>query len=78
MTRINENRSVAIAVIEGKKRVAVGNVTIPPNKEVPAVNSIIEVRYLYAVGNLYQPTYLGVRDDMSFEDCSISQLKYKK
>ncbi|KHD07453.1 hypothetical protein PN36_05120 [Candidatus Thiomargarita nelsonii] len=75
---INQKRSVAIAVIEGKKRVAVGNVTIPPNKEVPAVNSIVEVRYLYAVGNLYQPTYLGVRDDMSFEDCSISQLKYKK
>jgi len=45
-----------------------------------AVDSIIEVRYLYAYkgGNLYQPTYLGVRDDISFEDCLISQLKYKK
>ena len=49
-------------------------------QKVPAVDSIIEVRYLYAYkgGNLYQPTYLGVRDDISFEDCPISQLKYKK
>jgi bifunctional non-homologous end joining protein LigD len=80
VTSINKKRSVAVAVIADKKRVNVGNVTIPPNKEVPAVDSIIEVRYLYAYkgGNLYQPTYLGVRDDISFEDCLISQLKYKK
>jgi len=80
VTSINEKRSVAVAVIEGANRIGVGNVTIPANKEVPAVDSVVEVRYLYAYkdGNLYQPTYLGVRDDMSFEDCSISQLKYKK
>ncbi len=77
---LNEKRSVAVAVIDGDNQVGVGNVTIPPNKKVPAVNSIIEVRYLYAYkgGNLYQPTYLGVRDDMSLEDCLISQLKYKR
>ena len=80
VTRINDKRSVAVAVIAGKDRVAVGNVTIPPNKKVPAVNSIVEVRYLYAYkgGSLYQPTYLRVRDDTGFEDCLISQLKYKK
>ncbi len=44
------------------------------------MNSVIEVRYLYAYqgGSLYQPTYIGVRDDMRVEDCVISQLKYKK
>jgi bifunctional non-homologous end joining protein LigD len=80
VTSINKKRSVAVAVIADKKPVNVGNVTISSNKEVPAVDSIIEVRYLYAYkgGNLYQPTYLGVRDDISFEDCLISQLKYKK
>jgi len=79
VTSLNKKRSVAVAVIAVKKRVNVGNVTIPPNKKVPAVDSIIEVRYLYAYkgGNLYQPTYLSVRDDISFEDCPISQLKYK-
>lgn len=80
VTQINEQRSVAVAVMAGKDRVAVGNVTIPPNKKVPAVNSIVEVRYLYAYkgGSLYQPTYLRVRDDIDFKDCRISQLKYKK
>jgi len=80
VTKINAKRSVAIAVMSGKTQVGVGNVTIPPNKEIPAVNSIIEVRYLYAYkeGNLYQPTYLSIRDDISFKDCSVSQLKYKQ
>jgi len=80
VTKINEKRSVAIAVIANGSPVGVGNVTIPSNKKVPAVNSMIEVRYLYAYkeGSLYQPTYLGVRDDIDIEDCSISQLKYKK
>ncbi len=46
------------------------------NKEIPAVKAIIEVRYLYAYkgGNLYQPTYIGVRDDIGLKDCIISQI----
>ncbi len=80
VTKINEKRSVAMALMDGEKRVPVGNVTIPPNKEIPPVNSIAEVRYLYAYrdGSLYQPVYIGIRDDMEAEDCSILQLKYKK
>jgi bifunctional non-homologous end joining protein LigD len=80
VTKINDKRSVAVSVIAGDNQIGVGNVTIPPNKEVPTVNSIIEVRYLYAYkkGSLYQPNYLSVRDDLKLEDCSISQLKYKK
>ena len=80
VTKRNKKSSVAVAVVSGKDRVGVGNVTIPPNKDVPAVNAIIEVRYLYAYqgGSLYQPTYIGVRDDLSLEDCAISQLKYKR
>jgi bifunctional non-homologous end joining protein LigD len=78
--RINDKRSVAVAVLANGQHVEVGNVTISPNKEIPPVDSIIEVRYLYAYqgGSLYQPTYIGVRDDMRVEDCAISQLKYKK
>ncbi len=80
VTKINDKNSVAVAVLSGKKRTAVGNVTIPPNKEIPPVDSIAEVRYLYAYkgGSLYQPTYIGPRDDINMEDCVISQLKYKK
>ncbi len=80
VTKINEKRSVVVAVMDGENQVVVGNVTIPSNKEIPTVNSIVEVRYLYAYkgGSLYQSTYLGVRDDIGFENCPISQLKYKK
>ncbi|MCP3685363.1 MAG: WGR domain-containing protein [bacterium] len=79
VTKINNKRSVAISVTTEEGQVSVGNATIPPNKEIPEVNSIIEVRYLYAYrgGSLFQPTYLGVRSDINFEDCDVSQLKYK-
>lgn len=59
--------------------VSVGNVTIPPNHEVPSQGAICEARYLYAYrgGALYQPVYLGVREDQDLNDCVLSQLKYK-
>ena len=39
----------------------------------------LEVRYLYAYkgGSLFQPTSLGVRDDVAPPECVIGQLKYK-
>ncbi|GAK56202.1 ATP-dependent DNA ligase [Candidatus Vecturithrix granuli] len=79
VTQINAKRSVAVAVLDGEQSIEIGNVTIPPNKDIPAVNAIIEVRYLYAYpgGSLYQPTYLGPRDDLHVQDCVIAQLKYK-
>lgn len=56
-----------------------GSVSIPVNKEVPAVGAIIEVRYLYAHrgGSLSQPVYLRVRTDIGQESCTKDQLKYK-
>ena len=95
VTKLNAARSVAVAVLARKaqtstdradgvpaseKLIGVGNVTIPPNQAVPALNAIIEVRYLYAYpdGSLYQATYLGVRDDLDVAACTQSQLKYKK
>ena len=75
-------RSVQIAVVTdpyGLKHVQVGSVSIPPNKQVPPIGAIIEVQYLYAFkgGSLYQPIYLGVRDDMDIKDAKIEQLKWK-
>ena len=79
---INLKRSIVMGILsEGNFYwLPVGNVTIPPNKEIPHVNSVIEVRYLYAYpgGSLYQPVYLSERDDMDIDACQVSQLKYKK
>ncbi|MDK9702424.1 MAG: WGR domain-containing protein [Sulfuritalea sp.] len=71
-------RSVAILGRNGEMDVPLGNVTIPANHEIPATGTYAEVRYLYAYpgGSLYQPTYLGPRDDKHEAD-PIASLKYK-
>ena len=78
--RINAKRSVGLLLFDGDKLVSVGNVTIPPNHEVPKPMQIIDLRYLYAFpggGSIYQPVYLGVRSDLTPKECSLDQLKYK-
>lgn len=81
VSKVNHGkRSVAFGVFDEKKVfIKLGNVTIPPNQEIPEQGSIIEVRYLYAYkgGSLYQPVYLGPRSDQLIEDCTLSQLKFK-
>jgi MFS family permease len=37
-----------LVLLEGDKRIPVGNVTVPANQQIPKVGSVIEVRYLYA------------------------------
>ena len=80
VSKVNDKRSVAMMVYDGDKEVAVGNVTISVNKEIPPAGSIIEVRYLYAYkgGSLYQPTFLHIRTDLEQKECAITQLKYKQ
>lgn len=73
-------RSVSIGAYDDSGKFhSLGNVTIPPNHEVPSANDIVEIRYLYAYkgGALAQPVYLGKRTDQDAEDCKLSQLKYK-
>jgi bifunctional non-homologous end joining protein LigD len=83
VTKVNAQRSVAISVYDNSREtaipVAVGNVTIPANQPVPKAGQVLEVRYLYAYkgGSLFQPTSLGIRDDVDPSECVIGQLKYK-
>ena len=76
----NDQRSVRLSLWDAAgKAVGVGNVTIPPNKSIPPVGALVEVRYLYAYpgGSLYQTAYLGERDDLDAGNCGLKQLKYK-
>ena len=72
-------RSVHMEMLNEGKVVNVGKVTIPANKEIPNVGEFVEVRYLYAYkgGSLYQPTYLGKRNDQDETDIRLKQLVYK-
>lgn len=80
VSAINLKRSVHLGLWRGDALVPAGNVTIPPNQEVPRAGAVVEVRYLYAFpesGCVYQPLYLGERDDIAPAECVVSQLKYK-
>ena len=77
---VNAKRSVGIAVRHNGRLVPAGNVTIPANHVVPPDGSIADVRYLYAMpesGALFQPVYLGTRDDITAEECTRDQLKFR-
>jgi bifunctional non-homologous end joining protein LigD len=55
-------------------------VTIPLNYEIPQPGQLVECRYLYAhkqSGSIYQPVYLGPRDDVAEHECTTAQLKFK-
>ena len=78
--KVNAKRSVSLMLLTGKGPTLAGNVTIPPNHEIPKTGQVVECRYLYAFkesGCIYQPVYLGVRDDIPAEECTTAQLKYK-
>ncbi len=80
VTGRNDRRSVSLGLMDDGRPVACGNVTIPAGRDVPAEGALVEVRYLYAFpqGNtLFQPVYLGPRDDLTLVDCALDQLKYK-
>jgi len=80
VAKINTRRSVEVSLLKGRSLVSCGNVTIPANHKIPPVGMVVEVRYLYAYRDslaLYQPVYLGPRDDVEPGECLVSQLKFK-
>ena len=73
-------RSVGLEVLNAEGHTQyVGNVTVPPNYQIPKVGMLVEIRYLYCFrdGCLFQPVYLGIRDDIDFDASTIAQLKYR-
>jgi bifunctional non-homologous end joining protein LigD len=80
VTKVNDKRSVSLMLWENGRIRPAGNVTIPPNHDVPNPGDVVDCRYLYAFkesGSIYQPVFLGRREDISHEECLTAQLKYK-
>jgi bifunctional non-homologous end joining protein LigD len=76
VVKVNARRSVEIAL----GGTSIGNVTIPPNYDIPAIGQVVEIRYLYVTdvgGSLYQPVYLGKRDDVRAEECTMERQRIK-
>ena len=80
VARINDKRSVSVVLLDGDKWVYVGDCAIPPNREIPNAGDVVEIRYLYATAGrrIYQPVYLGVRDDILPGECVVGQMKFKQ
>jgi len=78
---VNQKRSVGLELLDenGTWR-SVGNVSVSARHDIPKVVSLVEVRYLYATAGrqLYQPVYLGLREDIREDECTLAQLKFKK
>lgn len=77
---VNDKRSVELRLLNGNAWMPCGNVTIPLNFQVPEAGQVVEVRYLHAFKEsnaLYQPVYLGPRQDVAPQECVPAQLKYK-
>jgi bifunctional non-homologous end joining protein LigD len=77
---LNEKRSISLMLFRDGGLVPAGNVTLPPNHDRPVARAVVECRYLYAFresGAIYQPVYLGRRDDITPTECVVEQLKYK-
>ena len=73
-------RSVGVELIGSQNnRVFMGKVTIPPNFDIPDIGDLVEIRYLYAYkdGAIYQPVYLGIRNDSDLSDATMKQIIYK-
>ena len=80
VSEINDKRSVCLALVDNDTPLSAGKVTIPPNHAIPTPGDIVEVRYLYAFPesrSVYQPVYLGRRDDVLRSECTLAQLKFK-
>lgn len=80
VARINDKRSVSVGLLDGDKWVYVGDCAIPPNREIPNAGDVVEIRYLYATAGrrIYQPVYLGARDDILPSECTVGQMKFKQ
>jgi bifunctional non-homologous end joining protein LigD len=79
VTAINGQRSIGIGFIDHLG--TAGNVALPSNHSVPKIGAVVEVRYLYAMPEslaLYQPVYLGERDDIEPSECRSGQLKFRR
>jgi bifunctional non-homologous end joining protein LigD len=77
------HRSVALYLFDPEATPAlryVSTVKVPEKYELPQLDAIVEVRYLYAYkgGGIAQPCYFGkVRRDVRPQDCTTAQLKWK-
>lgn len=80
--RPNGKNSVTISLLnQASQIVSAGHVSIRPCIKQVNVNDLLDVRYLYArrsSGHIVQAVAQRIRTDISREECTTAQLKYKE
>lgn len=81
ITRLNEKQSVALGAYDSNGHmVNCGDVKIRNSRFKVAEGIIVDVKYMhcFAESNLiYQPRMVRLRDDLTPEACTLTQLRYK-
>ena len=60
VAKVNDKRSISLILFDGEKVRPAGNVTIPPNHDIPSPGAVVECRFLYAFkesGSIYPVSY---------------------
>lgn len=73
----NQQRSVRLGAFDLRGQlVEVGSVTVPASADVPPVDSLLDVQYLYynPGGALEQPVFKGLRNDVKREEATLAQI----
>jgi bifunctional non-homologous end joining protein LigD len=74
-------RSVELGLYDHQGQLCeVGKVTIPANENVPTTGALVDVRYLWVIGEggkLIQPVFNGVRTDYEAKECHVDKLVYR-
>jgi bifunctional non-homologous end joining protein LigD len=73
-------RSIGLEMLnENNEKVFLGKCTVPVNKDIPKIGSVVEIKYLYCFKNgcIFQPVFKEIRTDVDIEECLMSQLVYK-
>lgn len=72
-----DKRSVLIGLANSSGEfISTGRVTIPANHQLPEIEDVVEVQYLYfnPGGAFEQPVYLGKRNDVRPEEATFAQI----
>ena len=83
VTSQNTMRSVSVGLLDDLQNIVpMGSVSIPVSASIPAVGSLVEVRFMYRYedGFFEQPVYMGQRNDLERTDAALTQvtrIKYK-
>ena len=76
---INGQRSAELRLLSSQGWISIGRVNVPPNHPVPVVGAVVAIKHRFTTPEpkvLYQPRYLGQRQNIELHECIMAQLTH--